>query len=249
MKKHFSVFALFVRSTFWPVLAVCTGVSCVQALLFYRAFLAAAAAPEQEAGFEALLQTGRTAAVAGVGLVLLALILCRCGWASASRVDYTLQRLRISERAVLGWQALHNVLWLVLYWALQLLTVAALGAYYRMQCFPGPAGSQLLMLAAWRSPYLHSLLPLADASRWACLLAMVAGVGVEFAVYSHRRRHGRRGVSTLLLAALLLATFCRAPGEAGGDVALVLTALTAVALSLYFLPTAELEEDTAHETA
>ncbi len=243
MKRTLSVFALLCRSTLLQLLGVCLAVCGAQALAFSFVIRLNEAAP----GLETALKTGRTALLWGLGFVLVTALLYRTGWHGASHMEYTLQRLSVSERWVAVQQAIHGSLCYFVYWACQLLTVAALALWYRTHYYPGPEGSQLLMLAAYRSPLVHGLLPLANTTRWAANAALMLCLGTQAAAFAHKRRHGRIGTVHLVPAAMTLLVFCRLPDSPAADVLIVIFALLLAVVPLARLSEAE-QEEAAHET-
>lgn len=189
MKKHISVWMLLARSSLLPVSGICAGTAAVQTLLFGLAMRTQTywetPAPEialaqSRAGFTGLLS-----------FCLTALCVMRCGSMTSPRSGYTLCRLRISERMFCLWHALHAALCLLIWWAVQALTLTALCTLWTLRC--DPAGTQTVFLAVWRTPYFYNLLPLSDWVRWLRNLLLLAAMGcaaADAARFARRRARG-----------------------------------------------------------
>lgn len=200
MRRVSSVLGLAARSTFWKVLAV-TLVSCgVEAALFLTTL--ARWGPERNPlSLEGLLFYSRAFLCFGPGLVLICALLAlweRSG--SGSQTGYTVRRLRVGEsRLTLLWAG-YGTLCLVFYWAAHLGTVLALCAAAMPRLTPEAASPLALFLACWRSPYLHSLLPLTDWPLLGRNLLLCAGLGLGTASFSFQTRHGRHAWGWIPLA-------------------------------------------------
>ena len=175
MKQHLSVWMLLARSTVWKLLALC-GVLIGADVLVFRA---AAVGPLEEvlAGCRVPLSPfGGLETLFGLALAGAAVILRLTAWEQTA--GRTLCRLRISGRAVYLWHFAHAALCYLLLWMVQALTLFLLLAGYARGLEPHQAGPQSLMLAAWRSGFLHALFPLVDGAlllrNGAILLALAA---------------------------------------------------------------------------
>ncbi len=96
-----------------------------------------------------------------------------------------------------------------------------------------PSSEQTVFLAFYRNPFLHSLLPLEETSRYIGNAILVLCLGVSSACFSFRLRQGRKGIAVIALAAVTVAEFSREMGSLGGDalrsVIAVIIAASAVA--------------------
>lgn len=177
MKKTLSVASLTLHLTWVRVLGLFTLVGVLQWLLTPN--------PGTVDSFEEYL---RIAALVGkAGFLLLFFLqldaLCRSG---KGRTDYTWRRLRIPE----GWATVISGLvisgWFFLYWGFQL--GICLGLYEKFNRF-WQYGQEYLMLSAFRTEYLHLLLPVGEP--WAVvrnvLFPLVSGNLLATAVRMSRR--------------------------------------------------------------
>ena len=201
MRRYCSVLGLAARSTFWKVLAAAL-VSCgAEAALFLITLhgwdpewetYGGTVAANNPMGLEGLIAHSRIALCFGLGLAAV------CG--TLALLGYTVRRLRVGEsRLTLLWGG-YGVLCLVLYWAAHLGTVLALCAAAMPRLAPEAASPLALFLACWRSPYLHSLLPLTDWPLLGRNLLLFVGLGLSTASFALRRRHGLRAWSWIPLA-------------------------------------------------
>lgn len=94
-----------------------------------------------------------------------------------STCGYTLQRLRISERSVFCWDALTNSLCFLLLWMAEIIIVYVLAMWY--QHTPTyTQGAQGILLACYRSTFLHGLIPMAETGIWLRNLLYVICTGI-----------------------------------------------------------------------
>ena len=210
MRRYCSVLGLAARSTFWKVLAAAL-VSCgAEAALFLITLhgwdpewetYGGTVAANNPMGLEGLIAHSRIALCFGLGLAAVCGTLALLGWeGSGSQTGYTVRRLRVGEsRLTLLWGG-YGVLCLVLYWAAHLATVLALCTAAMPRLAPEAASPLALFLACWRSPYLHSLLPLTDWPLLGRNLLLFVGLGLSTASFALRRRHGLRAWSWIPLA-------------------------------------------------
>lgn len=227
MKKHTSVMGLALNMTALPVLAVFALVGLLQWLTVNPAQYATI-------GFEFVLTQGgkfwNVARIGEVGAValLIVLILC-CVEFRGSRFTYTLRRLSVKERQV-SWEfGIVFSGFFFLYWMFQLGMVLALYGSYARFAEPGQNG---LMLAAYRSDYFHTLLPLADGWGYARNLLLCLSYGCTAALVSHVTRHGRRSWALAFL--MVFGTVSWLPcGEASRTADIVLCVLLTAYLILY----------------
>lgn len=231
MKKHMSVLMLAFHATVYKALGVLVLMGGVQALLFWMTFRATG-----DTGFETLLAQSRVSWACGAGFLLYVFILCLGGLErSGAKPGYTLKRLSVDEKTVVLWWALANCIFLLIFWAAQLGIVLLLFRLYEALAGAGGSGGQALFLAFYRSPFLHSLLPLDESSRYARNLLFLTGLGVSAACFSWRQRRGQWGLALLILAAAALAFFPRELGRSGSDGILSVMALATGGMAVYRL--------------
>ena len=237
MRKHLSVFALVCRQALGGGLLLCALSAAAMIGLFALALARGAGS-----GLEYLVDSSGIRWVPALSFPLMTWVLCRVNRPGGSRVVYTLARLQVSERAVFFWQALAGVILLLLLWAVQ--AAAALGLALWVSRDPAPIGGQAVFLAFYRSPTLHTLLPLQDTVvLWRDGLLSLAG-GFAAACSSFCRRRGKFSFPVLLVAGVWFGTFPQPLGEFSTAVFLAgPAALIAIGCSLYPVLRKEGRED------
>lgn len=173
--------ALYVRSSFYKILLVLAGMVLTEGLLFRRLGREMAgrqipAAPEKM--IEGCL-------LKPVFLSALSLVLCILLWTERQRGGvrscYTLLRLKLTWRRQFVLKTGYNILCLALVFVAQAAFAAVLCLRYGEllpQEFTSP---QLLFLTFYRSPFLHSLLPMAETVIWVRNLFLLLAFGAEAA--------------------------------------------------------------------
>lgn len=146
------------------------------------------------------------------------MILCRMGCDWGSKPGYTLRRLSISEKTVFAWQSTCNALCYFLLWAAELLTVLAMCAVYMHNAPEGATSNQTVFLAFYRSPFLHSLMPLEEVSRWVRNVFFAAGLGMASAHFPFKQRRGKVGLSVFLLGIVCMGFFSGSTGSFEVDI-------------------------------
>ncbi len=224
MKKHLSVWMLLNRASLLPLAGVCAVCAAAQYLLFCsgmktQTFLA-------KPGLETAFAQSHMGKIAALGLVLVLAVLTGCACNTSARSDYTICRLRISETAFCFWHAAHAAAGVAVFWAVQLATALLCANTYLTQY--DPAGVQTLLLACWRQPFLHSLLPVLDPLRWVRNLLLLAALALAAADFARRRRRGGRGYWLVVLTAAALALFSGTPEALFNDALLLILCAAAV---------------------
>lgn len=224
MRQHLSVLMLAARSTIYKVLALLVAMAVAEGLLFQTTLQKALAG--EPLGLEQVISQSRIALVCGLGFLLLCALLSVAGSESrGGKLGYTLRRLSVSERGVFLWWASYNVACFFLFWVAQLAIAMLLCRLYLSRMDPAYISGQTVFLAFYRSRFLHSLLPLAEASRYARNGVLVLCLGVCAACSSWRQRRGQRGIAVVALAAITAVSFPQAMGSFGSDLLLVLIAI------------------------
>lgn len=193
MKACLSALTPAARLTLWKALGIALLAAGASAWRFVSAF-----APG-ESTLDNLVQAGRLHWVFACGLVLLCAALVLPGAEQNAKTGYTLRRLPVEERTLTTLWGVQNTLLLLFYWASQTALFLALAQWFLQNAPAGTVTAQTLVLACYKSPYLHSLLPMAD---WPVLVRNLAGLamlGMSTAAVPHHWRHGRKALSALPL--------------------------------------------------
>ena len=200
MTRYGSALALAARGSFGKILLITLASCGAEAALLFST-LARWGPENNPLSLEGLIYHSRAFLCFGPGLVLVCAALAGWGRAGAgSQTGYTVRRLRVGEvRLSLLWAG-YGAACLVFYWGCHLGTVLALCAAALPRLAPEAASPLALFLACWRSPYLHSLLPLTDWPLLGRNLLLFVGLGLSTASFALRRRHGLRAWSWIPLA-------------------------------------------------
>ena len=97
------------------------------------------------------------------GWIALFHLLTHCG-DERRAVGCTLRRLRVPEGAALAWKSLFGAVCFLLLWAVQTAVCLGMGLWYAAAVGPAYRSAQTVLLAFYRIPFLHSLLPLAETA-------------------------------------------------------------------------------------
>ena len=165
MNKHLSVFKLLARSTILKILGILAVMVAAEVLLFTRQ-------AEKMAGYaggfflEDIFGESFFFVCLFVAYFAVGSVLCRTGSRPGSMQTYTLQRLGISEYAIMAWQSLWNLICFLLLWAVQLWTVYLLLQNFLAKHPDAGFTQHHIFLAFWRHDTLHALLPMEDILSW-----------------------------------------------------------------------------------
>lgn len=162
-----------------------------------------------------------------VGWIALFHLLAHCG-DERRAVGYTLRRLRVSEGAALVWKGLFGAVCFLLLWAAQTAVCLGLCAWYAAAVGPAYRSAQTALLAFYRVPFLHSLLPLAETAGYLRNLLLSAAMGLEAGLCSWRMRRGSRALFGRAVAGAAAFLF---PQDMGGLTGSLWLGLGAAALA------------------
>ena len=238
MKQYFSLFLLFLRHSAWKVLLLAAAMADVQMGLFWGL------TPDPAAhSLEACLAACRTPLAIAVllGFALLSALLLTDGAKGKHRLSYTLDRLAISPKAVLGCQAIYNILAYLLFWAVQVLTI--LGLFWLYQQQGGYVGPQTLYLVTWQDELVHSFLPMEELIRWLRNLVLIVGLAVTVACSAAQLRQKNKPIAFGALVGGTTAAFIQPMGQAPIDMTAILLTLTITGMALYNVLQIGKEED------
>lgn len=238
MKQYFSLFLLFLRHSAWKVLLLAAAMAAVQMGLFWGL------TPDPAAhSLEACLAACRTPLAIAVllGFALLSALLLTDGAKGKHRLSYTLDRLAISPKAVLGCQAIYNILAYLLFWAVQVLTI--LGLFWLYQQQGGYVGPQTLYLVTWQDELVHSFLPMEELLRWLRNLVLIVGLAVTVACSAAQLRQKNKPIAFGALVGGTTAAFIQPMGQAPIDMTAILLTLTITGMALYNVLQIGKEED------
>lgn len=198
MKKNLSVLGLFARSTFYPFL-------CLMGLLTLTDVGVFAWNARKWVLLERTLSRSHLQIPFAVVFLLLVVCLCLTGCEFSGKQGYTLRRLGVTEYRVFLWQSVYNCACFLLLWAWQTVVVYILCRLHTNFAPEEAKNSQTLMLAFYRTDFLHNLLPLRDVSRWIRNVFLVVLLGFGCAYFPLKQRKGSFPILPVL--AVLLSVF------------------------------------------
>ena len=209
MKEKLGISMTAVRPLLWKVILLLVLTAAVQLFLGYRA---AATISVGTMDFSQFLSRCHTGLVAMAGLLVLLVILALQGCQfSGHWVSGTLQRLPTGEGTITVVYGLTHLGFLVLYWAVEVFVMVAL------YCFYGKSLGFPLVVAAYTTPFFHSLLPLSDWLRLLLSVLWVLALASCTASFGFFQRRGSFQISPLLVTAAGLYSFS-ASGDVGVEV-------------------------------
>ncbi len=220
MKKHISVFGLFVRSSILPILGIILLMGVVEALFFHIELNKALEAYSAGVGagfptLERLLDRSAVNVYFALAFLLATVVLCLPGCAFRTQTGYTINRLSVGETAVTLWQILCNTMLYLLLASAQTVIAYGLCRYYMAAAPAEFISGQTVFLAFYRHEFLHALLPLADAALWIRNALLVIALGISAAAFPLKQRAGKISVMIVSLAAFAIVFFERGIGAFG----------------------------------
>lgn len=189
MSASLSVWALLAKSSFAKVLAVVFLMAAAEMALFYDTlrgdWIAALEVQIEESGARYLF-------LAALGAVFFILVRTEKALDTAGR--YTMMRLRIARERLFAVKTTYNILCLLVLFAVQTVLVFWFAYVYgqtpKIQSLEegGTVVSQVIFMAFYRSEFLHSLFPMAEAGNWVRNALLLLAFGMEAAGGAGRKR-------------------------------------------------------------
>ncbi|MEA4921125.1 MAG: hypothetical protein VB078_09415 [Clostridiaceae bacterium] len=238
MKQYLSALSLAVRATIYKVSGVIFLMGACQYLLFSRSLASAEATwsqySQQFASLEELISNSRAPLLFYIGFLAVCAILCLNGtefW--GSRSGYTIQRLSISEKKLhIAW-AIYYSLCFFLFLCLQLAVTYGLGMIYMASPLGKMSGNQTLFLAFYRSPFLHSLLPLAETSRAIRNVILCIALGISASSFSYLQRRDRKYGTMIAFSVIAAVSFQQEMGHFSIDMLVSIISIYTAGKSIY----------------
>lgn len=240
MKKITSAALLALRLTWTVALAVFLLTGAVQAFFLWRELMPGGVPLQITFGFENIVRSSlKTPGMWGAA-ALAFFVGARTAASKGSKTVYTMNRLGLTElQMTLVFGGVFSGYFL-LYWAFQLLV--AYGAFVWYSRF-SLVSSNALMLAFWRSEWLHTLLPLAEWWGYLRNLAICGSFGF-FAAYSGTfARHGKPPLATLIPVVICFFMHSGGIGEMVRDLGLTVLLLGLTVGTCFALKEAMHDED------
>jgi len=174
--------------------------------------------------------------------VMALFIVLQGGQFGAGKTGYTLRRLPMGEWSITILWALIYLASFVVIWAVQLTLVFVC---WRLYCGVNamPAPDLELFVEFYAEPFLHSLLPLADVTRWLRMIFWLPSLSFSLAAFGFCHRRGKFRLEPLVLLAVGLGMMSSQMGSTGVDVALMILSVVLAGSSAYGMWRIAYEED------
>ena len=198
MRKHLSVLALWYRCSFKSVALTLVVMSAAEMILFARAL--SQFDPAFPVALEQLLEGSLIPQACMMGFMWTVLNLYSMSG------SYTLARLSIREEAAALWQTVYNACCLLLFWAVQGILILMMCLWYARWMDSAYVSGQTAVLAAYRIPFFHRFLPVADWLIWLSNLLLVTELAFSPACAGLRLRRGSRSSLCFLGMGLMMLT-------------------------------------------
>ncbi len=208
MKKYVFVFMLFVRSAFWKCMAA-YALTAAAHTAFYFLDSGGWTQPWQFA-------QGSWDYVMAASLLLMtaALISGATGRKGKGKPIYTLARLEGGLPRAYLCQMAANVLYLLLFWCVNAVTLFVLLRLYLSSLSANSWDTQTLLLCFYDDPFLLSLIPMQDIALWLRNIVMILTLAAVMSGNSCRQRIGKSGAFGLgFTVALTVICFSTGGGE------------------------------------
>lgn len=181
MKKHSSVFQLMVRCSFYRVLIILTVMVTLQTGLFWLALNSGSSA--EGFGLEYVFDKSHISVVFIGAMIAMNILLRAATEYDTEGKNYTMMRLSVTRKEVYYWHFVSNMLYYLLFFSVQLLTVIMLGIMYLKFASPEYVTGQTLFLAFYRNNFCHSLLPFGDFPYWIRNIVILISAAMWSAYY------------------------------------------------------------------
>lgn len=192
MKRELSVLMLVARSSIYKFLTVLILMSVSQISFFYMTARKYDLQGQGTASLERIIEEGYIQQIFYIAFLLMCIILAWAESGKGSRLEYTLKRLGISRERVFFLQVGYHICCFFILFAVQIFVVIGIGSLYLKWMEEIYVSSQSLFLAFWRNEFLHSLLPLAEISRWVRNGVLIVFVGLEITFFGTEEQQSRR---------------------------------------------------------
>lgn len=230
MRKHLSVFMLYARSSLFRILLLFVLMAVAEFTLFY--FSVERCLASDIVGIERMISKSYIGPIMGAVFLIMSAQLSSIGCEYGSKQSYTLRRLSVSEGAIFGWQALFNALMYFLLWGVQL-GLALIMCYYGVEKIGSSASNQAVFLAFYRNDFLHSLLPLAEWSRYLRNIVLIIALGLASALFAYNQRRKKLGLAMIFMLPLTALPFAGSTGNLETDVVQILASVCVIMWSIY----------------
>ncbi|MBF4695756.1 hypothetical protein [Fusibacter ferrireducens] len=222
MKKYLSVWMIASRSTLYKIVGLLFLMAGAEIALFYLTLQT-----DELYTLDTLITKSHIPIISGVAFLMLCYILSIVGYeTSGSKIRYSIKRLTVREETITTLWSIYNMGCFIIFLAMQLLVVLFLCHQYTVIMDPMYWHNQTVFLAFYHNPFLHSLLPLEESSRWIRNGAFILALGTTSAFFSLSQRRGKRSISIVVMSFLVFVSFSQDLGNFSSDIFLTLVALS-----------------------
>lgn len=199
MKKYLSVFEMIARSSLYKVLVVLFAMAVTELAFFWR--YVNNPGEDGLVYLELIVDNSYYLVILQIAYVLVTVFLALTGCNIGSMQVYTLQRLRITEKAYFVLQSIYNMFCYVLLWGTQLGVLLFSANYFSKYNDDPYFSNQTIFLAFHRNNLMHSILPMENWICWIILIFIFVGSGIAAADFSWKQRRGKIGWLLIFMAA------------------------------------------------
>jgi len=254
MKQRISIWMLAARGSIYKIIGVFALMAAGQIGAFYWSFQRALQNRQMEIDAQALhpeygvydvpyptLETILKGGYVNVTLiwliafVLIAIILSvnSAGGRGTAKTRYLIQRLSVKERTVTAHYAVYNLAVWLIFWAFSAGMALILCQMYQRMAQPGSFGPQSTFLTFYRNGLFHSLLPLAETSRYLRNAFVFLAMALLTAEYGFWSRRGKRSLAVAFATLWFGLNFAKDMGSTTSDWLLICTGIAASAWCIW----------------
>ena len=231
MEKCTSVLMLYARSTAFRLLGILTAAGVIETILVSLAF-------DSAPSLEEIFYNSHISMVCGAAFLLWTFTL---SLPQFTKSGYILRRMQLTPRALFLCHLVYNALCYILFWSFHVHLLLVLFYWFGTKADASMFGPQSILLVFYRIDFLHSLLPLADWTRYlrnGCF-ALLLGAAAAYPLI--RRDHIS---SQLILAAFSLVMLWLFPASIGSSTMdWLLSALSAFCMILLIACATTLDDE------
>ena len=237
MKQIGAVCMAASKQLLWKLVLIASAMSAAQAALFSGLQM------EGRIHFGDRLQYAHIPKLFALAVILMALfIILQGGQFGGGKNSDTLRRLPISEWSITLLWALVYLICFVVLWAVQLTMIFVL---WHMYCGAEVVSAPELELFVefYAEPFLHTLLPLAEITRWLRMVLWLPAVSFSLSAFGFCHRRGKFRVEAMILLSVGLGFMGTGMGSAALDLAIMILSVVLIGSSAYGMWRISNEED------
>lgn len=240
MKQVFSMLTITVRSSFYKICLILTGMSMLQFGLFYYTYKKHDYSEMADTWgipygipwtLESLIEESKAEVVFLAAFVLICITLA---WAEGERKGvksyYLYERLSVSKTQRFAAWAVYNFACMILLVFVQVLAVLVMGCIFNYLVPAEYESVQMYFMAFYKSEFLHSLIPMAEVWKWVRRVLLYTACSMEIAGYACLKR---KPWGMLLLMAMFVFGFSQEIGSYGMEFLMICVSVICIVLNVY----------------